>query len=347
MKIAVDCRYIGKSGIGRVCEGILDAFDYSENDFFLIGKKALLEKYSHAKIIEDNSEPYSVKGLFTFDKSLNRLCDVMLIPNFLIPFGVRIPVYTVMHDLAFLDVKETTRGIIDRTIKKTLLKRCMKKSEKVFCVSEFTRSRCRYYYKKKADKCIVNYNGISDSVFEYARSHQHRAKDNTIVFVGNVKPHKGLKTLLAAFNGTQNGAVLKIIGEKDTFLTGLSLDEAAYRNVVFTGKMQDEELFSEIQRARYLVLPSKYEGFGLPPLEALCLGTQPIVSDIPVFREVYAGLPVIYFSDENDLAQKLAQAPSEINCLKEIKARYSFQNCTDTLIKTLKNDMKQGCQDGR
>lgn len=347
MKIAVDCRYIGKSGIGRVCEGILNNLDYDKDEYYLIGKYENLKKYGKAKIINDDTEPYSVRGLFSFEKECNHVCDALLIPNFLIPFGVRIPVYTVMHDLAFLDVKETTRGILDRTIKKTLLKRCMKKSEKVFCVSEFTRSRCRYYYKKKADKCIVNYNGISDNVFEYARSHQRRAKDNTIVFVGNVKPHKGLKTLLAAFNGAQSGAVLKIIGEKDTFLTGLSLDEASYRNVVFTGKMKDEELFEQIQAARFLVLPSKYEGFGLPPLEALCLGTQAIVSDIEVFREIYQGLPVIYFSDVNDLMRKLLQAPSSINCLNEIEARYNYKNCTDTIIKNLKNSNKKGHHDGR
>ena len=45
MKIAVDCRYIGHSGIGRVCEGILDNLDYSEHEYYLIGQKKYLEKY--------------------------------------------------------------------------------------------------------------------------------------------------------------------------------------------------------------------------------------------------------------------------------------------------------------
>ncbi len=340
MKIAVDCRYIGKSGIGRVCEGILDAFDYSENKFYLIGKKALLEKYSQATIVEDDSEPYSAKGLFAFDKSLNKICDAMLIPNFLIPFGIKIPVFTIMHDLAFLDVKETTRGLFDKTVKKYLLKRCMKKSKGISCVSLFTLERCKHYYGRLADKCFVNYNGISQGVFEYARSHSVSKKRTNIVFVGNVKPHKGLKILLAAFSNVKDGSTLKIIGEKDHFLTGLELDESAYRNVIFTGKLENDALCSEIQQAKYLVLPSKYEGFGLPPLEALCLGTQPIVSDIPVFREVYEGLPVEFFSDENDLAQKLVREPTPVNCLEEIEARYHFKDCADKLIKALKNGIK-------
>ena len=136
MKIAIDCRYIGMSGIGRVCEGILDALDFSAHSFFLIGKREKLCKYP-AEIVEDGTDPYSVAGLRFFPKALNRQCDALLIPNFLIPFGVRIPIFTIMHDLAFLDVKETTRGFLDKLIKKTLLKRCMK-SRRVACVSEFT-----------------------------------------------------------------------------------------------------------------------------------------------------------------------------------------------------------------
>ncbi len=336
MKLAFDCRYIGRSGIGRVCEGILDALDFDAHEFYLIGRREQLEKYEKAKIIIDETDPYSLAGLRSFDKKLNKICDALIIPNFLVPFGVKIPVHTIMHDLAFLDVKETTRGFVDKTIKKILLKRCMKKSKTVACVSAFTLSRCKHYYKKSADKCYVNYNGISESVFEYAAGHAAVGeKGNYIVFVGNVKPHKGLSTLLFAFSKLNGGTTLKIIGEKDKFLTGLNLDESAYENVVFTGKMNDEALFAEIQNARYLVLPSKYEGFGLPPLEALVLGTQPIVSDIPVFREVYEGLPVKFFACEEELINDLSLDPKTVNCKEEIARRYNYRDCAQRLLRKI------------
>lgn len=333
MKIAFDCRYIGRSGIGRVCEGIADALDYDANEYYLIGNRERLEKYKgRAKIVEDDTDPYSVAGLRSFDRSLNQLCDALLIPNFLIPFGVRIPVHTIMHDLAFLDVKETTRGAVDKFIKKTLLKRCMKKSRTVACVSAYTLERCKYYYGRLAEKCYVNYNGISESVFSYARACPHAIKGNYIVFVGNVKPHKRLKTLLSAFGKVGGEMKLKIIGEKDTFLTGLDLDESAYQNVEFTGRLDDKALLPEVQGAKYLVLPSKYEGFGLPPLEALCLGTQPIVSDIEVFREVYAGLPVVFFNDEDELSDKLTLPPEEIDCEAVIEEKYNYDRCVEKLL---------------
>ncbi len=334
MKIAIDCRYIGMSGIGRVCEGILDALDFSAHSFFLIGKREKLQKYP-AEIVEDSTNPYSFGGLRSFPKKLNKTCDALLVPNFLIPFGVKIPVLTVMHDLAFLDVKETTRGFKDKLIKKILLKRCMKKSKSVACVSRFTLERCERYYGKLAGKCFVNYNGISENVFAYANTHERAEKEDQIVFVGNVKPHKGLTTLLSAFSELGGDTELKIIGEKDTFLTGLQLDENAYKNVVFTGKLSDKSLFFEIARSKYLVLPSKYEGFGLPPLEALVLGTQPIVSDIPVFREVYAGLPVKFFGSEEELVALLREPPQTVDCAREIMERYSFQKQAKTLLERI------------
>lgn len=333
MNIAIDCRYLGKSGIGRVCRGVIENLDYSQNKYFLIGDRKKLEEFGNAEIIEDCTEPYSKSGLFKFAKKrVNAECDCLIIPNFLVPYGIKVPVHSVMHDLIFLDLKITTKGFADRLIKKFLLKRCMKKSESVACVSEFTKSRCERYYKKLAKKCYVNYPGIAKSLTDYVNSHPAPAeKQNKIVYVGNVKPHKGLKILLSAFEKTE-GLTLKIIGERDNFITGLKLDESEYKNAEFTGKISDGELFEEVRTAKYLVLPSRYEGFGAPPMEALLLKTQPIISDIPVFREVYGGLPVVFFENETDLAEKMEREPVFEDCTDKIVSKYSYKKFAAALI---------------
>jgi glycosyltransferase involved in cell wall biosynthesis len=338
MKIAIDCRYIGKSGIGRVCEGIIDNLDYDENSYYLIGNPALLKKYEKAVVIEDLTQPYSVKGLLKFNKKrINKECDCIILPNFLIPFGIKIPIHSVMHDLIFLDIKETVNGKIDYLEKKILLKRCMKKSKTIACVSAFTKSRCEYHFKKYSHKCYVNYNGLSQDIIEYGKNHKVSEKSNNIVFVGNVKRHKGLTTLLDAFSKVEDDDIkLKIIGEREGFITGLDLDENAYKNVQFTGRLSNEQLYSEIQKAKFLVLPSVYEGFGLPPLEALYLGTQPIISDIEVFREIYKDLPVIYFEDVNDLTKKLQQHPATINCAEQITKSFSFKKFAANILQHIK-----------
>lgn len=314
MKIAVDCRYLGKSGIGRVCRGILDNLDYNRHKYYLIGDANALRQYSLAEIIEDNDSPFSVRGILTFPAQVNKLCDCIIIPNFIIPYGIRIPVYTVMHDLIFLDLpKVTTRGFADYRLKKMLIGRCMKKSVSIACVSEFTRSRCAHYYPEHAHKCYVNYVGLSRSVLGFNAAGIQ--KTNSIVFVGNVKPHKGLSTLISAFHMLpEDRYKLKIIGEREGFLVGMNGDDLESRDVIFTGRLGDEELLKEVASASFLVQPSEYEGFGAPPLEALCLGTRPIISDIPVFREVYGHLPVVFFkvNDAADLRDKIMSADSSM-----------------------------------
>lgn len=335
MRIAIDCRYLGKSGIGRLCEGLLDNLDYSAHSFYLVGNPERLKKYDGAIIIEDDTNPFSKKGLFSFNKNrVNAECDALIIPNFIIPIGIKIPVHTVMHDLIFLDIKESVNGKFDYAVKKYLLKRCMKKSKSIACVSEFTKSRCEHYFRKYAAKCYVNYSSIGKDLIEYGNTHSVAEKTNTVVFVGNVKRHKGLDKLLVAFSLIPAGSLtLKIIGQKEGFLTGLDVDETAYKNVEFTGVLSDEQLFAEIQRAKYLIQPSVYEGFGLPPLEALYLGTQPIVSSIDVFKEVYADLPVIFFVSERDLAQKMQIEPQKVDCKKQITEKYNFLKFADIMLK--------------
>lgn len=335
MKIAIDCRYLGKSGIGRVCRGILDNLDYSENEYYLIGDEKKLSEYPQAKIIANDGNPFSPKGLFDFPKEINKRCDSIVIPNFIIPYGIRIPVYTIMHDLIFLDLPNvSTRGFLDYQIKKVLLKRCMKKSVKIACVSGFTKSRCEHYFPKYADKCFVNYIGLSKEVLNFNTTGIE--KTNSIVYVGNVKPHKGLKTLIDAFHMLPKGKYqLKIIGERDGFLNGMKADDLQSDDVIFTGRLSDEKLLREIASAAVLVQPSLYEGFGLPPLEALYLGTQPIISDIPVFKEIYGDLPVLFFKtgDAEDLKRTIENI-SEIDNFKpeNSQKQYSYADFTERLL---------------
>lgn len=336
MKIAIDCRYMGMSGIGRVSEGLLDNLDYGQHEYYLIGKPERLEKYERAVLVSDDTNPFSRRGLFSFQKKIvNQLCDCILIPNFIIPLGIKVPVHIVMHDLIFLDVKATVNGKIDYFIKKYLLKRGMKRSKSIACVSEFTKSRCEYYFPQYAKKCYVNYNGLSKDIIAYKKLHPDCEKENVIVYVGNIKPHKGLITLLNAFSKIQEkdpSLKLKIIGEKEGFLTGMDLDEANYPNVVFTGRLESEELFAQIQKAKFLIQPSLYEGFGLPPLEALYLGTQPIISDIPVFREIYSDLPVKFFENEEELCHAVLERDTLEQCAEKITQKFDFRVFADRIL---------------
>ena len=341
MKIAVDCRYLGKSGIGRVCEGILDNLDYSSDEYYLIGDAKKLAPYTAAHVIEDADDPFSVRGMLQFPKQVNKVCDCIIIPNFIIPFGIKIPVYPVMHDLIFLDMPEImTRGKIDYLVKKTLLRRCMKRAKKIACVSEFTRSRCGHYFPKYAAKCYVNHIGLSKDVLAFDATGIE--KRNTIVYVGNVKPHKGLDTLIEAYKMLPSGQYrLKIIGERERFLTGMKAEQLDHDGVIFTGRLSDEDLLREITSASFLVQPSLYEGFGLPPLEALWLGTRPVISDILVFREIYEDFPVVFFEAGNaeTLKEALIVPADNMPSVKEkILQKYNYFKFVNKIVSEISED---------
>ena len=310
-KILIDCRYLKMSGIGRVLEGYIDylptiASKY-DLEFGFLGKQDVLKEFNIEKnIIIDTNNPVSRKGL-SISSMVNQY-DCFFTPSFIIPFGIKIPTFSMIHDLLFLDYRELTNGKIDYFIKKYFYKRCLKKSKHIFTVSNFTKDRIKANFPSYNKSITVVYNGLSKSLIEYKQQNdiETLVKEDYIVFVGNIKKHKGISTLIDAVKTTN--VKLYLIGEKENFITSekdvLNVD---LPNICFTGRISDFELFSLISKAKFLVQPSIYEGFGLPPLEAMALGTKPIVSDIEVFKELYSKYDVIFFNvgSSDDLRNKI------------------------------------------
>lgn len=338
-KIVIDARYLGMSGIGRFLEGILDNLDFSLNEYFLIGKKERIEKYSGVKYIYDNTSPYFPKSILKLSNAkLINSCDIFYSPNFVIPFNIKIKSYVMLHDIIFLDMSEVNKNFLEKKLKKILIKRALKKSEVLFTASLFSKKRILHYFPKYDRKIEYYYTGVDNKFKNY---NPDGIKENNIVFVGNIKKNKGLKTLLEAFSKLNDGSKLTIIGDASNFKNGDSEVTKYFTlpNVVFTGFISDEEMLKVVSHAKYLVQPSLYEGFGLPPLEALYLNTEPILSDIEVLKEVYEGLPVKFFKvgDSLDLKEKLEEEPEIVNIDKEeLNKKFSHKNFTDVLEKKFK-----------
>ena len=92
----------------------------------------------------------------------------------------------------------------------------------------------------------------------------------------------------------------------------------------------DDQLLANLYNyAEVFVYPSLYEGFGLPPLEALYLGTKPIISDIDVFKEVYSNLPVEFFkvSDSESLKDKILNSNPNLDNINydELNEKYNHK----------------------
>ena len=334
-KIVIDCRYLGMSGIGRVLEGFITNLP-SNAEFYFLGNKEKLSEYKISdNIIEDNNSPVSKKGLFV-SKEINKY-DAFFTPNFIIPYHVKIDTYTMIHDLMFLDFKDTTNGFTDKIIKKHFYKRCIKKSKGIFTVSNFTKERIMHYFPKCKANITLVYNGLSNSIIEYKKNHKKGEKEDYILFVGNIKKQKGIKTLLEAIANTD--IKLFLVGEKDRFRTK---DDTLTKymdnpNIKFTGRISDDELFNYLSKAKFLIQPSLYEGFGLPPLEALYLETKPIISDIDVFKEIYSKLDVVFFEagNKDSLLEKINTSNPVVDTTKNTELNYSFEKGIETIVNNI------------
>ncbi|MBP3710659.1 MAG: glycosyltransferase family 4 protein [Treponema sp.] len=342
MKIAVDCRMFGASGIGAYIEALVPFF-LAKHDCVLIGTMHELAQYkSKAEICECSVKPFSLKELLAFPRTLRKKinsCDIYYTPYCNIPCGITIPIYTTIHDIVFLDMPELTSRL-GVAVRRFFYQRAVNKSRVLFTVSKFSASRIREKLNCKNLSIIVTYSALPQ---HFSSKHSQDVQKNAqILYVGNIKKHKGLHVLLAAFKkAQQRGLIAKlvIVGSADNFRTSdttimQEIDALPRDSVHFTGHISDDELRDLYAQSRLLVQPSLYEGFGLPPLEAMSLGTRALISDIPVFKEIYGSFPVTFFASGNDddLASKMIACMNDTMPLPEIDNVYSFERTSSIIF---------------
>jgi len=336
MKLAVDCRMLGTGGIGTYIAELIPLF-LEQYDCLLVGRTEDISAYAdnpHAELCPCAVPAFSLRELCAFPKlTAERIntCSAYYTPYCNIPSGIRVPVFSTIHDIVFLDVP----GLASKTgtaVRKAFYKHAVRRSRAVFTVSKFSAERIRTQLKCRKP-VVVTYSAVPSWLLN--GTDPAVQKDGSILFVGNIKRHKGLHLLLPAFKtAVEHGLTsqLVIVGNAANFRTGddtilHEIDAMGKDSVRFTGKVSDAELRVLYQRTSLLVQPSLYEGFGLPPLEALALGTNALISDIPVFKEIYGQYPVTFFrsGDCADLAEKLVSCAA-LPPPADIPDLYSFRH---------------------
>jgi len=353
MTVCIDCRMIDASGIGVYHRESLPLLLQSKNDFLLLGNAKRLNCFianENVKIIECDIKPFSLKELFFFPlktaRQINR-ADLFYSPNFNIPGLITIPVFSTIHDIIFPDMPELTSKI-GLIIRIWFYRRAFKKSKKIFTVSEFSKSRIQHHLGTEKP-VIVTYSGIQSMFLAYRANIQNVQKKQTIVFIGNIKKHKGLYLLIDAFRLAKSEGLphrLIIIGAKENFRTAdnailKEIESLGGEAVTFTGFISNEQVMEHLSSAALLVQPSLYEGFCFPPLEAMVLGTQALISDIPVLKEIYSDFPVTFFhsGDSSDLKEKmmslLNKKQSSPVLSNDLLLKYTFKKAAEVILREL------------
>ena len=354
IKIAIDCRMLGSGGIGSFLSELIPYF-LEENECLLIGTHEQCTPFLRLQNVEFcycDVKPFSLKEAFAFPSDVLEQIhhyDYYFTPYCNIPGGISLPIFSVIHDVVFLDVKGMT-GFLGKFIRKIFYKRAVNYSNAIFTVSNFSKERILHHLHCKKPLEVV-YNAAPAYLKESFDGEQPAKKDQ-ILFVGNIKKHKGLKSLLDAFEKARKTdsnfkSKLVIVGNAENFRTGDEETASRLQNlsssegfIEFTGRISNDELKYLYAESKLLVQPSLYEGFGMPPLEALTCGTPALISDIPVFKEIYANLPVTFFKagDSDDLCEKLLDlnkksAPQiDLSSIEEI---YSYKRSAQIICSTM------------
>ncbi len=220
---------------------------------------------------------------FGVPRALRRLRpDLIHFQHVLPPFD-RTPAVVTVHDLSFED-DPLAMGRLDRLIFKTLVPRAVARAERVLTVSERTKRDLVGRYGVSPGKVVVTPNGV-DPIFAPGPD---GGSGGYLLYVGAIQARKD--PLAAADAARDAGLPLVVVGpEREPELAAA----LRTRGAELRGYLEQEELASVVRRAAALILPSRFEGFGLPVLEAMASGTPVVVSDDPALREV-AGEAAVY-----------------------------------------------------
>jgi len=312
MKIAVDARILSESvtGIGRYTYEVLERLVCSEHEWYL---------YSHRPIQVGQWDRSNITlRTFNFKGRLTRMIwaqtvlpylaandsvDLFWSPAHRIPFFLPSKIKTVVtiHDLVWRHAGKSMRKS-SRLLDSFMMPYAIKRSDRVISVSSATTLDLIHEYPELANKISTialgsNYNKIS---YDAEINHVKINKKKYILFVGTLEPRKNLENLIKAFSKVINrlsiDISLVVVGGKGW--GGVDPSELARKycieeKVIILGYVSDEHLCYLYKYAIFLAMPSFYEGFGLPIIEAMSLGTPVLTSNCSSMPQIAGNAAVL------------------------------------------------------
>ena len=315
--LCVDARMIKNSGIGVYITELLKLFS-GRFKLILLGDPEQLRTYEHtAQIIPFLAPIYSLKEHYQLFRLVPQ-CDIFWSPHYnvpVLPVKAKHKVVTI-HDVYHLAFGQDL-GAVKRIYARLMIGRAIAFGEKVITVSNFSKNELIRYTNCPGEKIKVIYNGVVQKTglqsFGALQS-KYNLPAKYILFVGNVKPHKNLAVLLKAYllldEPIKNDYHIVVAGKLDGFITGdetslklVSHDPLLKEKVTFTGYVDDEDMAGLYHYASLFVFPSLYEGFGIPPLEAMLNACPVIASEAASIPEI-CGDAALYFRPDDPVKLK-------------------------------------------
>lgn len=270
--------------------------------------------------------------------------DVFYAPNGNAPIQqIQTPVVMCIHDVnAQLGMSSTKHQLY----RKLAVPPAAKAADLITTVSKFSKREITDILSVPESKIRVVYNGIDQYFLDDGQGKKVQVPEKYILFVGKLSPRKNIKRAIEAFKRAKRSAALPhkllFVGGRDSLIyQDMDLKQ---EDIIHIGYVSKESLKYVYNEASILLYPSLYEGFGIPPLEAMACGTPVVASDAAAFPEILsdsAELPDPYDVDDISdsiltILQNKRKREVMIEKGRKRSEKFTWENAVDSLENVLK-----------
>lgn len=286
---------------------------------------------ANVRMVWTSARPFTVREQLHLPLLLRKLSPGFThFPHWSMPYAAPRPFALTVHDIIPLRLPQYFT-VWQRLWYRLSLWFALGAADCVICVSEATRSDLESAFSRiRARLCVIHegvgkpFHPCTPQESAYVRA-KYALPDQYMLYVGSNKPHKNIPALVNSYARLKNAPVLVLAGAKDP-----RYPEPRHRvrllglkdRVRFLGTIPESDLPFLYSNARAFIFPSTYEGFGLPPLEAMACGVPVACSDIPSLREVTAGAALLFnASSPAEIAAALDRILEDEGLRADLRAR--------------------------
>jgi glycosyltransferase involved in cell wall biosynthesis len=314
VRIGIDARKLHDFGIGTYIRNLLRQLARIDRDSEFVvlcrpeDRAALSSLGENFRAVAETAGNYSVAEQLKIPVALKREAVTLFhAPHYVLPPLVPCRSVVTIHDCIHLMFPQYLPNRMALGYARTSMALAARRATRILTVSESSKRDIVRFFGTASDKIDVIYNAYDERFAVEPREEdvvrvreRYQLHDEFVLYAGNVKPHKNLERLIEAFSLVRSRGLdqlkLVMIGDEISKYTALRRAvhlHQLHKYVRFLGYMPEETLAVMYRLAGVFVFPSLYEGFGLPPLEAMASGTPVVTSNVSSLPEVAGDAAVL------------------------------------------------------
>jgi glycosyltransferase involved in cell wall biosynthesis len=315
-RVAIDVRILEHAGIGTYIRNLVPRVIAARPDwhFTLLASRPVPAEWRgpNVSVVSCTSRIYTAREQLELPLKTRGQLDLFWSPHYNIPLLISAPLVVTVHDVCHLALPELFDGVLKQWYARSLFAAVRKRADEIIFDSEFSRAEFTRFVGTPRRSTTIHL-GVAES-WSVANGGPPPHAKPYVLFIGSARPHKNLATLLRAF-----ALVAASIPHDLVIVGGLSnqrtADSSIHALIAQLGTrvrvledIDDAALVGVVAHTDALVMPSLYEGFGLPALEAMAAGCPCLVSSAASLPEV-CGDAAVFFDprDPADIARQLTR----------------------------------------